>query len=279
MDLSLPFYDEDIKLGKNGGGWFRNNNDNEKDFHGATDFNTNPTAVFDVCAAAEGTIHAMAGGCMVLSHTTSNGREFRTVYQHMDLSTSPHAVNDAVHRGEFLCSANGTDLHLHFGVAVQVTNGLKKLNGVSIEGFWYFIDPWGVYDLRANNYLPETGRIFESPILGATHTIQWRAQPLFKTIPIARSTDGYKHIERVQVRARRKTNLLGTIPAEHEQFLVWIKGETNFYLVPLTQATDWTMELELVSLLRDAFFHRKRVRLEYRYEGDLRFIMAAWVEA
>ena len=37
--------------------------------------------------------------------------------------------------------------------------------------------------------------------------------------------------------------------------------------------------LELVSLLREAFFYRKHVRLEYRYVGDLRYIMAAWVNA
>ena len=34
-----------------------------------------------------------------------------------------------------------------------------------------------------------------------------------------------------------------------------------------------------MTLLREAFFHRKQVRLEYRYVGDLRYIMAAWVNA
>ena len=279
MDLSLPFYDEDIKLGPNGGGWFRNNNNNERDFHGGTDFNTSPTAVFDVCAAAEGRVLPMAGDCLVLSHTTANGREFRTVYLHMDLSTIPHAVDDTVRRGEFLGKTDPTQspLHLHFGVAVLGPS--FTWNTVPVDAFWYFIDPWGVYDFRANNYLPTTGRIFESPIAGATHTIQWRAQPVFKTIPIARSTDGYKDIVRVQVRARRGTDLGGTFPAEHEQFLVWIEGDPDFFLVPLTQATDRTMEIELAILLREAFFYRKRVRLEYRYAGELRYIMAAWVGA
>ena len=278
MDLSLPFYDEDIKLGTNGGGWFRNNN-GDNAFHAATDFNTSTTAVFDVCAAADGSVMAISGDCLILSHTTANGGQFRTIYLHVDLNTVPHALNAPVRRGEFLARTDPTQvpLHLHFGVAVLCPAFV--LNGAPIAAFWHFIDPWGVYDFRANNYLPATGRIFESPIVGATHTIQWRAQPVFKTIPTARSTDSYRNIVRVQVRARRGTDLGGTFPAEHEQFLVWLKGDPDFFLVPLTQASDRTMELELVTLLREAFFHRKHVRLEYRYVGDLRYIMAAWVNA
>jgi hypothetical protein len=49
--------------------------------------------------------------------------------------------------------------------------------------------------------------------------------------------------------------------------------------VPLNQASNLTTELELVALLREAFYHAKGVQLEYRYAGDLRYIMAAWVEA
>jgi murein DD-endopeptidase MepM/ murein hydrolase activator NlpD len=279
MDLSLPFYNEEIKLGTNGGGWFRNNNNDEKDFHGGTDFNTSPTAVFDVCAAAEGKVLAMAGDCLVLSHTTAKGREFRTVYLHMDLTTTTHGVNDTVRRGEFLGKTDSTQspLHLHFGAAVL--GPAFTWNGSRVDAGWYFIDPWGVYDFRANNYLPTSGRIFEAQIAGAAHTVQWRAQPVFKTIPIARSTEGYKTIIRVQVRARRSDNLGGTFPPEHEQFLVWLEGESDFFLVPLTQASNRATELELVALLREAYFYGKRVRLEYRYAGDLRYIMAAWVGA
>ena len=279
MNLSLPFYDEEIKLGPNGGGWFRNNNNNERDFHGATDFNTSPTAVFDVCAAAEGKVHAMAGDCLVLSHMTANGMQFRTIYLHMDLATTSHSVNDSVRRGEFLGKNDPTQspLHLHFGAAVL--GPAFVWNGLPVDAAWYFIDPWGVYNFRANNYLPPSGRIFESQIAGAVHTVQWRAQPVFKTIPIARSTKGYQAIIRVQVRARRSDNLGGTFPPEHEQFLVWLEGESDFFLVPLTQASDRTTELELVTLLREAYVHGKPVRLEYRYAGDLRYIMAAWVGA
>ena len=132
--------------------------------------------------AAPGTVLAMAGDCLILSHTAANGVEFLTIYLHMDLSTVTHAVNAPVRRGELLGRTDPTQspLHLHFGVAVQVRNGLTALNGVSIDGFWYFIDPWGVYDYRDKHYLPTKGRIFKKAIAGATHTVHWRAQPVFK---------------------------------------------------------------------------------------------------
>ena len=132
---------------------------------------------------------------------------------------------------------------------------------------------------RANNYLPTTGRIFESQIAGVAHTVQWRAQPVSKTILIAHNTDGYKAIVRIQVRARRGDSFAGTFPPEHEQFLVWLEGYADFFLVPLTQASNLTTELELVAMLREPYFHGRRVRLEYRYAGDLRYLMAAWVGA
>ena len=47
MNLSLPFYDEKIKLGPKGRGSFRDNNDDSA-FHGGTDFNARFAAVFDV---------------------------------------------------------------------------------------------------------------------------------------------------------------------------------------------------------------------------------------
>ena len=144
LSLSLPFYDENIKLGPSGGGWFRNNNGDDA-FHAATDFNTSPTAVFDVCAGAEGRVLALAGGRIVLAHTTPGGKEFRTVYVHLDLRTVSKSAGDFVRRGELLgrTDAATNPIHLHFGVAVL---GPAFTRGrVNVPPLWYFIDPWGVY--------------------------------------------------------------------------------------------------------------------------------------
>ena len=293
LDLSLPFYDEEMKLGPSGGGWFRKDNDSSA-FHGGTDFVTRPRAVYDVCAAASGKVVGRArtngghGGPLVLSHHTSGGKEFRTIYQHLDINSVPSdlSVGASVRRGQYLGRVSDVSvIHLHFGVAVQGPG--ITLNGMSVPSLWYFIDPWGVYDYYEHDdttnstYLPPERRskIFESSIAADVHTVHWRSEPLFKTIPIARLTNGYTSISRVQTRVRRRNDFGGTLPKEHEQFLVWLKDQPGFFLVPLSQATDRTTELELVALLREAFFHSKRVRLEYRYVGNQRYIMAAWVRS
>jgi len=176
-------------------------------------------------------------------------------------------------------------IHLHFGVAVQSPS--IRLSGVRVPSLWFFIDTWGVYDYyehdnRSNsNYLPPDSQadIFRGRSAGAVHTLQWRTQPLAETIPIARNTEGYKTIVRIQARARNSENLGGTFPDEHEQFLVWLKDDPDFFLVPLAEATTRTSVLELVTLLRAAFFHGKPVSLEYRYADDSQYIMAAWVNS
>jgi hypothetical protein len=294
MELSLPFYDEAIKLGPSGGGWFRHNEapPRDKSFHGATDFDTKPRGEFEVCAAAPGFVlgrsdAADRNGEIVVCHTAKNGAQFLTVYRHMDMLSVPaHVLANPdgagparVQRGEYLGknTLHVDSPHLHFIVAVR--RGGFTLNGVDVNSLWYAIDPWGVYDYRNGNYLPteDNPRIFESEIAGVTRTVHWRNQPVFKTIPIARKTNPYQKIVRLQVRARRAENIQGTLPPEHEQFLVWLKDEADFFLLPLAQATESTTELELLRLLREAFFHSKSVRLEYRYDGDLRYITAAWV--
>jgi len=139
------------------------------------------------------------------------------------------------------------------------------------------IDPWGVYDLRPGNYLPTTGPIFDAPITGDVHTVHWRTQPVSRTIPIARETGPYREIVRVQIRTRDGANLGGTLPAEKDQFLVWLADDPDFFLIPISQAADRRTEWELATLLREAFTSGRRVRLEYRWVDDLRYVMAAWV--
>lgn len=291
MDLSLPFYDEEIKLGPSGGGYFRKENDDAA-FHGGTDFNKRPRAVFDVCAANEGSIMARDpdngrhGGSLVISHRTPQGREFRTIYQHLDMTTVPPELksNANVRRGQYLGRiVDVSIIHLHFGLAVQGPS--VRVSGVMVPSLWYLIDPWGVYDYyehdsRSNgNYLPPEGQqdIFNARIAGSAHTIQWRTQPIAETIPIARKTDGYKTIIRLEARARKAENHGGTPPGEHEQFLIWLKDDTDFFIAPLTISSGRVSEPGFVGVLREAFFYGKPVQLEYRFDGELRYIMAAWV--
>jgi hypothetical protein len=274
MGLSLPLYNAGRPLGENGGGWFRDW-DVEGSFHAGTDF----MGVFDVCAAQAGSVAAARGQGVVLEHETSAGRVFRTVYQHMDAASIQVKENQKVRRGQLLGRPREDKDHLHFGVAVQppaISGDPPPALPAAVYNDWYFIDPWGIYDYRAS-YVPDDG--FQSSIENAEHAIQWRTQPLFKTIPIARTTEGYRELVRVQVRARRSDNFGGTLPDETEQFAVWLDGDDDFFLVPYRAATDRTTELNLEALLREAFVHGKSVRLEYRYVGDLRLIMAAWVNA
>ncbi len=291
MDLSLPFYDPEIRLGPSGGGWFTKEVD-EVAFHGGTDFNKRPRAVFDFCAAAEGKIMARDaengkhGGSLVLSHSTPEGKEFRTVYQHIDVTSIPSQLilGANIRRGQYLGRTSDVSIiHLHFGVAVQAPS--TRLSGVTVPALWYFMDPWGVYDYyehdtRSNStYLPPESLpdTFEAKIAGAAHTVHWQKQPLAETIPIARNTEGYKLIVRIQARLRKSENQGGTLPDEQEQLLVWLKDDTEFFVVPLAESATRTAERELATLLREAFLHEKPVQLEYRHDGDSRYIMAASV--
>jgi len=148
----------------------------------------------------------------------------------------------------FLARTNPTQpLHLHFAVAVRAPG--FSWAGTAVDPFWHMIDPWGVYDLRADNYLPTTGRIFEAPITGAVHTMHWQSQPVARTIPIPHLTDPYRAIVRVQIRIREQSNLLGTLPAEKDQFLLWLADDPDFFLIPLSQAADRHAERELATLL------------------------------
>jgi len=245
-----------------------------------------------VCTATEGIVAARDaengkhGGALVLTHHTPSGKEFHTVYQHVDITTTPPELKAGavVRRGQYLGRTSDVSIiHLHFGVAVQGPSAM--IHGVTVPSLWYFIDPWGVYDYyehdnRSNgNYLPPESQpdIFQARITGSVHTVQWRTQPLFETIPVARNTESYKAIVRIQSRARSSENLGGTLPDEHEQFLVWLKDDPNSFLVPTSESTYHTSELGLVTLLREAFIHEKPVRLEYRYDEELRYIMAVSV--
>ena len=190
-----------------------------------------------------------------------------------------------VKRGQFLAKMdpNASTVHLHFAVAVPAPS--FTLNGRVVPKLWYMIDAFGIYDYRKNadtatyNYLPKNGVIFNSPIQGATSTIQWINEPLSSTIPISHLIENYQTIKRIQARARRNDNFLGTFPEEQDQFLVWLSNEPDYFFVPIASATDKTIEIEMIHLLRDSFMNNKAVRIEYRYQRGSKFITAIWVNA
>ena len=293
LELSLPFYDEEVKLGPAGGGFFRKENDATA-FHGGTDFNKRPRATFEVCAAAPGRVLArdgengQHGGTMVLAHLTPAGKEYRTLYQHLDITTVPRdlTIGVPVRRGQYLGQAIDVSIiHLHFGVAAQGPS--TRISGVVIPALWYFIDPWGIYDYYEHDsrshgsYLPPENLpdIYRSRIVGALHTIHWRSQPLHETLPIVRQTESYAQIEQIQFRGWNTEVKLGIPAREQGQFCLWLKSDPDPFLVPSLQTAGRSSESALTSILQEAFLHSKPVKLEYHYEGQVRHILSAWIKA
>ena len=88
----------------------------------------------------------------------------------------------------------------------------------------------------------------------------------------------YRKVRQIQARIRRKRgNDTDALPKEDEQFLVWLEGIDDYFFVPLKTASDLTLELEMIGVLREAFMHDKKVKLGYRRVGDNKYISAAWV--
>jgi hypothetical protein len=205
LSLSLPFFDAGLGIGDTGGGWLRRTNGADA-FHGGWDVTpvsqSSTDDLFEVCAAATGTVLALnktKNAPIVLRHTRG-GAEYLTVYQHLDLSECLLEPGDPVARGQFLARitdeipvpdpANPHFRHLHFAVAVRGPAFRHAGSGKSVPSLWYAIDPFGVYDYYerrqdrvAYNYLPDSRpECFTHRIQGASHIIQWAAQPLARTL-------------------------------------------------------------------------------------------------
>lgn len=90
---------------------------------------------------------------------------------------------------------------------------------------------------------------------------------------MAESETTYKKLSRIQIRVRTPGG-----GSEDEQFLAWLEGSARKYFVPIKTASDRSMELQLMDLLREAFLEQKRVKLAYRSANGNRYISAAWVE-
>ena len=87
----------------------------------------------------------------------------------------------------------------------------------------------------------------------------------------------YKGIQKIQVRVRDVDGgNADRLPDPKDQFFVELDGDNNRYFVPINVA-DKTLELEMINLLRDAFFNGKNVKLGYQVLNRRRFITAVWV--
>jgi hypothetical protein len=298
MNLSLPFYDGTLGIGDSGGGWFRNA-ETDGAFHCGWDVmpasQTQAADLFEVCAASDGVVEAISkrkNAPVVLRHTIG-GVPFLTVYQHLDLTASPLAVGDTVRRGQFLARiadenevpdpARPHTRHLHFMAAVRGPS-FTLASGVIVPALWYAVDAFGVYDYYLNrtnrqtyNYVPDVRPdCFGYRIQGASHPIQWGAQPLAATLAVSQQT-GYIKIVRMQFRCRSTDTRVGVPPREHNQCLVWLEGIDEFFFVPFdSPGGDHTVELKIIDFLSQCFDRGRRVKLEYYPVAGLRNIAAVW---
>ena len=299
MNLSLPFYDGTLGIGNRGGGWFRNGDDEtEGAFHCGWDVEpasqTDVADLFEVCAAADGVVEGditkQKNAPVVLRHMNGN-TPFVTVYQHLNLTACTLNKGDPVRRGQLLARITDEDetpnpddehyRHLHFVVAVQGPE-FTHASGKKVPRLWYAIDAFGVYDYYKNrisrqtyNYLPDLRPdCFTYQIQGATHTIQWAAQPLIDTLPVSQQTD-YLKIVRMQFRCRRSETRGGLPPAEHNQCLVWLEGLDGYFFVPFdSPGGDHTVELKMIDFLSECFDCGRKVQLEYYAVAGLRYVAA-----
>jgi len=191
FNLSLPFKDRAVALSDrsalvrkmDGGG-------TDRIWHVAIDFDYsgNPSKEFEVFAPADGVVigYRPGGSSMTIKHRGSNGREFLTIYQHLDPSSVPSNL-EKVRRGQFIGrieAASSGYAHLHFGVAVKGPSGV--VNGFRVPALWYLIDPFGVYDYRRNstnrlyNYLPNN-RI-DATVKGIRHVYVFKSNPPIKSL-------------------------------------------------------------------------------------------------
>ena len=160
LDLSLPFYEPGLGIGDNGGGWFRNFEDDSA-YHGGWDItpiSRNSADLFEVCAAADGVIVGIAkaeNAPIVIQHS-AGGTEFLTIYQHLDLSDCQLDLTKPVKRGQFLARITGKKEvpHLHFMVAIKGPE-FTHVSGKVIPSLWYAIDPFGVYDYYKNRLISQ----------------------------------------------------------------------------------------------------------------------------
>ncbi len=190
FNLTLPFTDANVGLSPNSG--HLRIDDQQNAVHTSVDFSLANDKMFDVVAAADGIIVAsgMTGqGPTVIRHTASNGQQFLTIYQHLDVDTKiDRADNSPIKRGDFIGKTmdKGEKTHLHFTVAVKGPS--KTIDGVKIPELWYLIDPLGVYDYRRDYMNPATYNYTmyynnSLPVRGVLKAYVFKTNPLVGSLP------------------------------------------------------------------------------------------------
>lgn len=298
LELGLPFTDPDATPS---GGWVRppkKPSDPGSAFHGGIDFSvpTDPRPLLTAAAAADGTVLYLLNGKrssghqggVALLHEPAPGKQFITIYQHLQPDSVKLAVGDVVSRGDRLgkirrwINDDGSDnSHLHFSVAVP--GPAFDLDGTPVPALWYFIDPFGVYGYHDHSstsdyeYVPRAAGGMAYRIRGADRTIHWAANPPIRMLPAEIQTRPAP-IREVQTRVLRKRGGAGdALPAERNQFLVWLAGTPGFFSLPLA-APPRAIERETVALLERACTEGRPVLLGYRWVGGDRRISAVWVQ-
>jgi hypothetical protein len=208
FDLSLPFSNHNVALSNQSAHLRIDNRPNA--VHTSVDFDLtgNSNQGFSVLAAREGIVIGNSGGAFVIKHAASNGKEFLSIYQHLDPASKAHwTLNSPIARGALIGRVDDRDAqgnpkyaHLHFAVAVK---GPARFNCkgprqgpplstncvVVVPEMWYLIDPFGVYDYRRNsgsttlyNYLPNNTLSFN--VRGIMNAYVFRTNPpVFSIFP------------------------------------------------------------------------------------------------
>lgn len=90
----------------------------------------------------------------------------------------------------------------------------------------------------------------------------------------------YQRIRQIQVRVRRKSGgSTSALPGEDDQLLVFLEKVTGYFFVPVKNTTNRDLELEMIGVLREAFFQGKSAKLGYQEADGNRYISAVWVRA
>lgn len=234
LELTLPFTTINTQPGFNGMAWLRRGD--SASYHGAVDFMSMNEILYDVCAAADGSIIEKGEKSIIVSHM-KYGKEFRTRYGHLDpTSISGDTIGQSVLIGQSFCKIvdweDSKNEHLHFSVGLKGPAG--HIDGVNIPELFYAIDPMGVYDYRRDrddinryNYFlsrPTPGQYLEYPVRGAVRKIQWKTNPLINSlIKVLKVNE--RQTERIEANKQNNITTIFVSPGQKYSFKAFTRDK------------------------------------------------------